>query len=173
MITRSGTNRFHGEAYDFIRNNITDNAVYMLPFKGNRWKEGWQVSGITSWRTGVPFSLGEGDQMDTGNTFDSERPNYVAGCNLYANQSATQWFNEACFVPSQYGTAGNLGRNVLVGPGYAETDISVTKLTRINERMTVQLRGEIFNIFNHPNFAPPAASIINAGSGCGPTPLRR
>ena len=35
--------------------------------------------------------------------------------------------------------------------------------------MTLQLRGEIFNIFNHPNFAPPAASIINAGSGCGPT----
>ena len=45
------------------------------------------MSGITSWHTGVPFSIGEGDQMDTGNTFDSERPNYVGGCNLYANQS--------------------------------------------------------------------------------------
>jgi hypothetical protein len=94
----------------------------MFPFKGSRWVEGWQLSGITSWHTGVPFSIGEGDQMDTGNTFDSERPNYAPnapGCNgnLYANQSVTQWFNEACFVPSQYGTAGNLGRNVLVGPG--------------------------------------------------------
>ncbi|MGD0133683.1 MAG: TonB-dependent receptor [Bryobacteraceae bacterium] len=157
-----------------IRHNISANLVYMLPFKGNRLKEGWQVSGITSWHTGVPFSIGEGDQMDTGNTFDSERPNFAPnapGCNnnVYANQSVTQWFNESCFVPSQYGTAGNLGRNVLVGPGYAETDISVTKITRINERMTIQLRGEIFNVFNHPNFAPPAASIINAGSGCGPT----
>jgi hypothetical protein len=53
--------------------------------------------------------------MDTGNTFDSQRPNYVAGCNVYANQSPSNWFNESCFVPSQYGTAGNLGRNVLVG----------------------------------------------------------
>jgi hypothetical protein len=42
-------------------------------------------------------------------------------------------------------------------------------MTRIKERMTLQLRGEIFNIFNHPNFSPPASTIINAGQGCGPT----
>ena len=114
-----------------LRHNISANAVYMFPFKGSRWVEGWQLSGITSWHTGVPFSIGEGDQMDTGNTFDSERPNYVRPAAIvYANQSPTQWFNEACFMPSQYGTAGNLGRNVLVGPGYAETDISVTKITQ-------------------------------------------
>lgn len=132
-------------------------------------KEGWQFSAITSWHTGVPFSIGEGDQMDTGNTFDAERPNLIAGCNLYANQNPSQWFNPACFAPSQYGTAGNLGRNALIGPGYAETDISLTKNTKINERMTLQLKGEIFNIFNHANFAPPGGTIINAGSGCGPT----
>jgi hypothetical protein len=159
--------------YD-IRHNITGNAVYMLPFKGSRWVEGWQLSGITSWRSGIPFSLGEGDQMDTGNFFDSERPNYspnAPGCNgnIYANQSPSNWFNEACFTPSQYGTAGNLGRNVLRGPGYAETDVSLTKMTRINERFTLQLRGELFNIFNHPNFSAPASTIINAGQGCGPT----
>jgi len=132
-------------------------------------KEGWQVSAITSWHTGVPFSIGEGDQMDTGNTFDSQRPNYVASCNLYANRSPSNWFNESCFVPPQYGTSGNLGRNVLVGPGYAETDLSVTKMTKINEKPTLQLRGELFNVSNHANFAPPAATIINAGSSCGPT----
>lgn len=152
-----------------LRHNISANAVYMLPFKGNRLKEGWQFSAITSWHTGVPFSLGEGDQMDTGNTFDSERPSVLPNCNIYANQSVTQWFNEACFVPSQYGTAGNMGRNALVGPSYAETDISVTKTTRITEKITLQLKGELFNIFNHPNFAPPAATIMNPGSTCGPT----
>ncbi|MBV9770615.1 MAG: TonB-dependent receptor [Bryobacterales bacterium] len=173
-VTSSITNPYDWNAdkgscgYD-IRHNITANAVYMLPFKGNRWVEGWQLSGITSWRSGIPFSVGEGDQMDTGNFFDDERPNYVAGCNVYANQSPSNWFNEACFTPSQYGTAGNLGRNILTGPGYAETDISVTKVTRIGEKVTLQLKGEIFNIFNHANFAPPASTIINAGQGCGPT----
>ncbi len=98
-----------------LRHNVSFNAVYMLPFKGNRLKEGWQLSGVTSWHTGVNFSLGEGDQADLGNTFDAVRPNYVPnapGCNnnVYANQSPTQWFNQACFAPSTYGTCWQSGK---------------------------------------------------------------
>jgi hypothetical protein len=162
-----------------IRHNISFNAVYLFPFKGNRLKEGWQLSGVTSWHTGVNFSLGEGDQADLGNSFDTERPNYVPnapGCNNnpYANQSVNAWINLNCFAPSTYGTVGNLGRNNLIGPGYAETDIGVTKNTRITERVTLQFRAEIFNIFNHPNFSVPGIfgvgpNIINAGTNCGPT----
>jgi hypothetical protein len=162
-----------------LRQNISFNAVYMFPFKGNRFKEGWQLSGVSSWHTGVNFSLGEGDQADLGNTFDTERPNYVPnapGCNNnpYGNQSINSWFNLDCFAPSTYGSVGNLGRNNLVGPGYAETDIGLTKNTRITERVSLQFRAEIFNIFNHPNFSVPGTSIsgptiINAGSNCGPT----
>ncbi len=158
-----------------LRQNISANAIYMFPFKGNRLKEGWQLSGVTSWHTGTNFSLGEGDQANLGNTFDTERPNYTPnapGCNnnLYANQSPTQWFNESCFQASTYGTVGNAGRNIMQGPGYAETDISLTKNTRINERMTLQFRAEIFNIFNHPNFSVPSGTIINAGvNNVGPT----
>ena len=70
-----------------LRHNISANAVYVLPFKGNRLVEGWQITGIEAWHTGVPFSLGEGDQADLGNNFDNPRPNYVAGCNVYANQN--------------------------------------------------------------------------------------
>jgi hypothetical protein len=161
-----------------LRHNISFNAVYMFPFKGNRLKEGWQLSGVTAWHSGVDFSLGEGDQADTGNGFDVERPNYVPnapGCNNnpYANQSVNAWINLNCFAPSEYGTVGNLGRNNLIGPGYAETDIGVTKNTRITERVSLQFRAEIFNIFNHPNFSVPGAfgvgpAVINAGMNCGP-----
>ena len=49
------------------------------------------------------------------------------------------------------------------GPGYAETDIGLTKNTRITERLNLQFRAEIFNIFNHPNFSVPDGGIINAG----------
>jgi hypothetical protein len=157
-----------------LRHNISFNAVYQFPFKGNRWKEGWQLSGVTSWHTGVDFSLGEGDQMDTQNTFDNERPTYVPnapGCNNnpYANQSVNQWVNLNCFVASTYGSAGDLGRNVLRGPGYAETDIGLTKNTRITEHVNLQFRAEIFNIFNHPNFSVPGGTIINPGTNCGPS----
>jgi len=137
------------------------------------------LSGVTSWHTGENFSLGEGDQADLGNTFDTERPNYAPnapGCNNnpYANQSVSQWINLNCFTASTYGTVGNNGRNNLLAPGYAETDIGLTKNTRINERLTLQFRAEIFNIFNHPNFSVPGIfgtgpTIINAGTSCGPT----
>ena len=123
-----------------LRHNISANAVYVFPFKGNRWKEGWQLTAVQSWHTGVPFSLGEGDQADLGNNFDTERPNYVAGCDVYANQSVHQWYNPACFTASAYGTIGNLGRNVLVGPGYVDTDLGILKTTRINERFNLQFR---------------------------------
>jgi hypothetical protein len=143
---------------------ISGNFVYLLPFKGNRLKEGWQLSLIQAWHTGVPFSLSEGDQADLGNNFDSERPSYVAGCNVYAGQTVQQWYNPACFTPTPYGTIGNLGRNNLWGPGYLDTDIAVVKNTKLNERMSLQFRADLFNLFNHPNFAVPNTTIFNAGS---------
>jgi hypothetical protein len=70
----------------------------------------------------------------------------------------------ACFTASAYGTVGNLGRNVLVGPGYVETDLGVMKGTRITERLGIQFRGELFNLFNHPNFNFPTTAVFSAGS---------
>ena len=168
-VTSAVTNPYDWNAdkgncgYD-LRQSLSLNAVYVLPFKGNRFKEGWQFTGIESWHTGVPFSLGEGDQAFLGNNFDNPRPNVIAGCNLYANQSVQQWYNPACFTSSAYGTVGNLGRNSLVGPGYVDTDFGVLKNTRINERFNLQFRAELFNIFNHANFNLPALTAFNAGS---------
>ncbi len=147
-----------------LRQVVAANAVYVLPFKGNRFKEGWQISGVQSWHTGVPFSLGEGTQPYLDNNFDNPRPNVIAGCDVYANQNVHQWYNPACFTASAYGTLGDMGRNALVGPGLVETDISVMKETRIRERMNLQFRAELFNLFNHPNFSYPVTSVFSAGS---------
>ena len=57
-----------------LRHNISGNVVYLLPFKGNRLVEGWQVSGISSWHTGVTFSIGEGDQTDSGEHLRQRAP---------------------------------------------------------------------------------------------------
>ncbi|MBV9508091.1 MAG: hypothetical protein JO323_24120, partial [Acidobacteriia bacterium] len=50
------------------------------------------------------------------------------------------------------------------GPGFVETDLGVMKNTKINERVSLQFRAELFNIFNHPNFNVPSSTIFNAGS---------
>jgi hypothetical protein len=55
--------------------------------------------------------------------------------------------------PNAFYTFGNMGRNILRGPAFANWDASVTKLWRLGERFSLQLRGEMFNVLNHPNFA--------------------
>jgi hypothetical protein len=168
-VTSANTNPYDwavdkGNCSFDLRHNISANVVYLLPFKGNRLVEGWQITGIETWHTGVPFSVGEGTQPYLNDNFDTPRPNYVAGCDVYANQNVHQWYNPACFTASTYGTLGNLGRNNLVGPGYVETDLDVMKETRITERVSIQLRAELFNLFNHPNFNFPATAVFSAGS---------
>jgi hypothetical protein len=58
----------------------------------------------------------------------------------------------AVITPPAYGTFGNMRRNIFRGPAYANLDMSVTKRWKFSERFSLQLRGEFFNILNHPNF---------------------
>jgi hypothetical protein len=60
---------------------------------------------------------------------------------------------------------GTLGRNALTGPGFVNTDFSVTKNTKINERFNLQFRAELFDVFNHPNFGNPVLTTTSAAFG--------
>jgi hypothetical protein len=154
-----------------IRHNLSLNVVYMLPFRGNRLVEGWQLSGIELWRTGVPMSVGVGyDRGLLSNNFSSQRPDVIAGCDVTANQSPDHWFNKACFTLPAPGTVGNLGKNTVTAPGYVSTDFSLSKDTRIFERLSAQFRAEVFNIFNHTNFGVPALNAFTAVGGLTGSP---
>jgi hypothetical protein len=67
------------------------------------------------------------------------------------------------------GTYGNVGRNTLPGPSIVETDISAAKKFVLSERLGLQFRGEIFNLFNHTNFNTPNPVVYAAATG-GPSP---
>jgi hypothetical protein len=60
---------------------------------------------------------------------------------------------------------GSLGRDAIVGPGFVNTDFSVTKDTKITERLNLQFRSEIFDIFNHPNFGNPVLTATSKSFG--------
>lgn len=62
---------------------------------------------------------------------------------------------------------GNLGRNVLIGPGFSNTDFSVTKNTKINETMRIQFRAEFFDVFNHASFGQPGRVAAVGSSAYG------
>ena len=67
--------------------------------------------------------------------------------------------NEDCALMSPFGGFGNLGRNTLRGPSQKRIDLSLQKSTRLSERMTLELKWDIFNIFNFANFANPNSDL--------------
>jgi hypothetical protein len=68
------------------------------------------------------------------------------------------------FIPCD-GTIGNSRRNMLRGPGLSQWDATVIKDTKFGERLTMQFRWEVFNLFNHANFAPLVTNnTVGSGS---------
>jgi hypothetical protein len=67
--------------------------------------------------------------------------------------SVERWFDTSVFT--SVARFGNLGRNVVIGPGFNNADFSITKNTKLGERMSWQFRAEIFNLFNHTNLGQP------------------
>ena len=155
-----------GPCYFNARHVFRANGLINLPFRGNRLIEGWQLTGILTQNTGLPFSVSTGfDQVGYTST-GTPRPDYVAGCNVQV-RTVNQWFNPACFSVEAPGTLGNAGRNTLIGPGLAQVDFAVLKDTsvpKISETFRVQFRTELFNIFNHPQFGQPSAAVFAQGA---------
>jgi outer membrane receptor protein involved in Fe transport len=154
------------------RHRFVVTASYAIPnFSKShpRLGKGWQLNTIVTLRSGNPFHLTLFDDYNnTGEFFP--RPDLVG--DPYSGTSAPDRFiNLSAFKvpctldPTGDGSAascipgtwhfGSLGRNALRGPGYRNVDFSVFKDTNITEKLRIQLRAEVFNIFNHPNFSNP------------------
>lgn len=145
---------------------------YELPFgKGKRWLAndglatailgGWQTDGIVTLQSGRPFTVALLPEFDNSNTGRgnlgfgaNDRPNLVGNASL-SNPTPERWFNPAAFAIPAYGSFGNSGRNILDGPGFQNVNFSLRKNAALGESATLQLRAEIFNLFNHPNFGLP------------------
>ncbi|MEO7144733.1 MAG: carboxypeptidase regulatory-like domain-containing protein [Bryobacteraceae bacterium] len=122
-------------------------------FAGN-----WQISAIYQVQNGLPFTTVL--SFDNANAGTPSWPNRVCGGSL-ANASVTRYFDTGCFVaPPQY-QFGNEGRNVLTGPGRNNLDFALHRAFKIpiREATTLEFRAEAFNLFNHPQFAFPGATI--------------
>jgi hypothetical protein len=143
----------------------------------------YEFSGIISASSGRPITVLQGSEISsTGIGLD--RATYcsgqgaagdtcVPGASPYSSTTcgtATQcvsWLNPAAFEPLKvngvnnlvvFGTAGNLRKNPFRLPGASNWDIQLSKYFTITERIKLQLRGEYFNVLNHPNFAPESTS---------------
>jgi hypothetical protein len=133
---------------------------------------GWQANGIATLMSGTPFTVF--DSTDVSNQggapeitgFSANRPDRVAGQDPNTGPRTTgEWLNSAAFaqvIPdpnSPVQQFGNAGRNIGVGPRYANWDFSMFKNFRVTESKDIQFRAEFFNILNHPNFRLPDSDI--------------
>lgn len=150
-----------------VRHNFTVGLVYDVPVASwmpKRLAEGWQISSLFQTRTGLPVNL---TMTAPFLGIDLIRPNLVPGEPLYASNYDTPFvqFNPAAFADPGVGNYGNLPRNALRGPGFAQLDLAVAKTTLLTERVGLQFRVEAFNLFNRPNFANPVGIVSDPNFG--------
>ena len=161
-----------------VRHNLTGSVVYTMPdLKGSSSLVrgalgGWQTSGILQTRSGLPVNV----TLLSGLFGNPERPDYVPGQPLWV--SGHSWPNSSYNInaftpnPAYDGTPGEnlgtVGRNSLTGPAFFQFDLSGMKNFAIGQRMKLQFRADIFNIFNHPNFENPDGGICMALTGPPP-----
>jgi hypothetical protein len=112
---------------------------------------GWSHLGIWSLHTGNYFTaVIDNDYSNSG--APQARPDLSCNPNNNAPHNTTDWFNTNCFTLPAQGTFGNAGRNIIRGPGYFNTNLSLMKSFHFTEARYLQFRVEFFNAFNHPNF---------------------
>ena len=156
-----------GDADYDVRQTATLNGVYQLPFARKRWFGGWDLSGIYTARTGLPLTVTiarAAGTVPSGQT-QSQRADFVGGNPYAANRSAAQWLNPAAFVLPAAGTYGNSGRNRFRGPGLWQADVGLTKRFRVTERVNLDFRAEMFNLFNRAQYGNPVNGRQNATFG--------
>jgi hypothetical protein len=153
--------------------------VYNIPNFGrdSRLFNGWQVAGFAQAQSGTPFSIFTSEpesrtladllSLDEGSgglfRLGFGRPNLVPGATLddlrRRGADPTEAFFDKNVLASPLGGFGNIGRNVLRGPNQKRFDASLSKTTRLTERTNIELRWEVFNVFNNVNFANPSNDL--------------
>jgi hypothetical protein len=160
----------YGLAATDTRHNFSGNFIYDLPFgkdaPGIRGAliGGWQVAGIVTLAAGNPFNITANQTLthpllQEGNV----RPNLAPGAsNNPVLGGVDLYFDPTAFLPPVRGFYGDLGRNTVIGPGFATADLSFIKNVSVITGHRVQFRAEFFNIFNRANFSSPSSSVFDS-----------
>jgi len=154
-------------AFD-MKHNFVFSYNYQLPIEkllraSNRLTQGWEVSGVTRFATGLPVTFQSfGDnalvqaQNNGVNSVSIDLPNYnpsLGSLNVnHDPRSNPLAFNTALFTPNPLGTFGTSSRRFFYGPGIDNYDVALRKLTRVTESSSLEFRLELFNAFNHAQF---------------------
>jgi hypothetical protein len=163
-----------------LNQQFTASVIYDLPFgRGKQFGGGWsgpvntafgdwEVTVIEKATTGFPVfviaSANESGVNLTNNGNNYNRPDQTCKATS-SHPTIAQWFNVNCFAKPMTGELGNANRAPLYGPRFVNTDFSAIKNFVLTERVRLEFRAEIFNLFNHTQLGQPAADLNSSGFG--------
>jgi hypothetical protein len=156
------------------RSHFVFSGLWNLPFHGNRLKEGWLLANITQLQTGNPLNV------TTTSTYNGYSPSirptligaYTTGRRAtlangnvpFIQGTACATIIAGCSFYAQPTGFGNLRRNALTGPGFADSDVSLEKTTKLAESASLVVRMDAFDLLNHANFGNPTLSATGAST---------
>lgn len=154
-----------------IRHSFNAALSYSLPgYGGEKWlaalSKGWGLDAIITAHSALPVDIVSNELAPNGGYYYL-RPDVVTGVPLYLSDASVpggKVINSAAFVINPNGE-GDLGRNAFRGFDLVETDISARRSFHLSERFNLLFRADIFNLFNHANFANPIGDLTNAFFG--------
>jgi hypothetical protein len=167
----------YGPSDDDLNKVIKFNVNYLTPTLHvhgieDKLLNGWEITGIVSWYpTGTPFTIISGVD-NSFSAIGADRADLVNVSNIEQAKLGHrphpgvvgQWINPADFAPNAIGTYGNIGKNGLRSPGFFDSDVSVIKNAKFKQ-LALELRADIFNATNHPNFGAPDNNQSSSGFG--------
>jgi hypothetical protein len=123
----------------------------------------WELTSIVAGRTGLPVNVTltrAGSAVPDGNT-QNQRPDLVPGVPFTpaGGSSPAQWINPAAFAVPDSGRFGDAPRNLVRGPGIWQADAALARHFVVTERVGLEFRAEVFNLFNRAELAAPQADF--------------
>ena len=180
----SGFDIRNAASFSLFQDLHADSLRLLRPF-GKTLTRGWQLLGIGTFMTGLPFTVYSGVQQTGAGAGGTDRPDQIGVPAFSTSRTIREdYFGLGAANPSLFsvpidvpggtgpnrGRFGELGRNTFRGPGFRNVDVALIKDTPIGKRGTAELgtlqfRAEFFNLFNFVNFGLPASTVTGPGFG--------
>jgi hypothetical protein len=142
------------------RHRFVLTSIYELPFKRHWLVRDWQLSAIFQSQSGSPVNIVTSNTVVNG-VVNTLRPDVTGPISIIG--TTERWFDPSVFVPVE--RFGNLGRNVVTGPRFNNTDVALTRNIVISDKKRLQFRTEFFNLFNHANLGQPGNVVFSPNFG--------
>jgi hypothetical protein len=152
------------------RHQVVASAVYGIPYSPagrlGALLSGWRVNAIAAIQSGAPFTVNLATDHANVGAGPAQRPDQSGDPNLTGGDRApTRWFDVDAFALPAPFTFGSAPRNSVIGPGYANIDLVLARTWLVAARRSLELRWEVFNLFNRTNFDLPNRVFGNPNFG--------